>query len=48
MQTRDRIDAVVEGETGGDDPSRWTLVCGEAADDTTLDDLSSRGGPSGP
>ncbi len=39
MQTRDKIDAVVEGETGGDDPSRWTLVCGEAADDATLADL---------
>jgi phosphoribosylaminoimidazolecarboxamide formyltransferase/IMP cyclohydrolase len=39
MQTRDKIDAVVDGETGGDDPSRWTLVCGEAADDATLADL---------
>ncbi len=44
MQTRDKIDAVVEGtaggsQAGGDDPSRWTLVCGEAADDATLADL---------
>ena len=31
MQTRDKIDAEVDG--GGDDPSRWTLVAGEAADD---------------
>jgi phosphoribosylaminoimidazolecarboxamide formyltransferase/IMP cyclohydrolase len=39
MQTRDKIDAVVDGETGGDDPSRWTLVCGHPADDATLVDL---------
>ena len=39
MQTRDKIDAVVEGETGGDDPSRWTLVCGEVADEATIRDL---------
>ncbi|MDQ1536017.1 MAG: phosphoribosylaminoimidazolecarboxamide formyltransferase / cyclohydrolase [Actinomycetota bacterium] len=39
MQTRDRIDAVVDGETGGDDPSRWTLVCGDRADAATLADL---------
>jgi phosphoribosylaminoimidazolecarboxamide formyltransferase/IMP cyclohydrolase len=39
MQTRDKIDAVVAGETGGDDPARWTLVCGDAADDATLADL---------
>jgi phosphoribosylaminoimidazolecarboxamide formyltransferase / IMP cyclohydrolase len=39
MQTRDKIDAVVDGETGGDDQSRWTLVCGDAADAATLADL---------
>jgi phosphoribosylaminoimidazolecarboxamide formyltransferase/IMP cyclohydrolase len=45
MQTRDRIDAVVGGGaggdavTGGDDPSLWTLVCGQPADDATLADL---------
>jgi phosphoribosylaminoimidazolecarboxamide formyltransferase/IMP cyclohydrolase len=39
MQTRDKIDAVVEGETGGDDPSRWRLVCGDPADAATLADL---------
>ena len=31
MQTRDKIDAEVDG--GGDDPSTWTLVAGDAADD---------------
>ena len=36
MQTRDKIDAEAGG---GDDPSRWTLVAGEAADDATLADL---------
>jgi len=40
MQTRDRIDAVVDGATGGDDPSRWVLVCGEPADAATLSDLT--------
>jgi phosphoribosylaminoimidazolecarboxamide formyltransferase / IMP cyclohydrolase len=39
MQTRDKIDAEVPGDTGGDDPSRWTLVCGSAADDVMLADL---------
>jgi phosphoribosylaminoimidazolecarboxamide formyltransferase / IMP cyclohydrolase len=39
MQTRDRIDAVAPGPTGGDSPSRWTLVCGEPADDATIADL---------
>jgi phosphoribosylaminoimidazolecarboxamide formyltransferase/IMP cyclohydrolase len=44
MQTRDRIDAEVEGgpdgqRAGGDDPQRWTLVCGERADAATLSDL---------
>src|SRR5450631_4844620 len=39
MQTRDKVDAVVPGETGGDDPSRWTLVCGVAADAAMLADL---------
>jgi phosphoribosylaminoimidazolecarboxamide formyltransferase / IMP cyclohydrolase len=48
MQSRDRIDAVVgdaadgaagaEG-SGGDDPSRWRLVCGDPADAATLADL---------
>ena len=44
MQTRDKIDAVVEGDepggTGGDDPSRWTLACGEPCDVATMADLS--------
>jgi AICAR transformylase/IMP cyclohydrolase PurH (only IMP cyclohydrolase domain in Aful) len=40
MQTRDKIDAVVEGATGGDDPSRWVLVCGEPADGATITDLA--------
>jgi phosphoribosylaminoimidazolecarboxamide formyltransferase / IMP cyclohydrolase len=39
MQTRDKIDAVVDGATGGDDPSRWTLVCGDPADAAMLADL---------
>ena len=39
MQTRDKIDAVVEGG-GGDDPSLWTLVSGEAADAAQLADLA--------
>jgi phosphoribosylaminoimidazolecarboxamide formyltransferase / IMP cyclohydrolase len=53
MQTRDRIDAVVGDEAGGDagaegaaaesvggdDPSRWRLVCGAPADAATLADL---------
>jgi phosphoribosylaminoimidazolecarboxamide formyltransferase/IMP cyclohydrolase len=38
MQSRDTVDAEVEG--GGDDPSRWTLVSGEAADEATLADLA--------
>ncbi|MDU0312867.1 bifunctional phosphoribosylaminoimidazolecarboxamide formyltransferase/IMP cyclohydrolase [Phycicoccus sp. M110.8] len=39
-QTVDRVDAVVEGDVpGGDDASRWRLVCGEAADEATLADL---------
>jgi phosphoribosylaminoimidazolecarboxamide formyltransferase/IMP cyclohydrolase len=49
MQTRDNIDAVVgDGEvsaaggsgSGGDEPSRWSLVCGEQADAATLADLA--------
>ncbi|NIZ91956.1 bifunctional phosphoribosylaminoimidazolecarboxamide formyltransferase/IMP cyclohydrolase [Kineococcus rubinsiae] len=43
VQTLDRIDAVVEaaeGEPGGDEPSRWALVSGEAADEATLADLA--------
>ena len=43
MQTIDRVDAVVEDEsgavTGGDDPAHWRLVCGAAADEATLRDL---------
>ena len=39
MQTRDKIDAVVDGETGGDDPSRWVRVCGDPADAAMLADL---------
>ena len=39
MQTRDKIDAVVDAETGGDDPSRWKLVCGDPAGAATLSDL---------
>ena len=38
MQSRDTVDAEVDG--GGDDPSRWSLVSGEAADDATLADLA--------
>ncbi len=41
LQTVDRVDAVVEGDKpGGDDPSHWRLVAGEAADERTLSDLS--------
>jgi phosphoribosylaminoimidazolecarboxamide formyltransferase/IMP cyclohydrolase len=33
IQTRDKVDAVVEGDgSGGDDPSLWTLVSGQPAD----------------
>ncbi len=43
-QTVDRVDAVVEpgegSEAGGDDPSRWRLVSGPAADEATLADLA--------
>ncbi|GAA1247679.1 bifunctional phosphoribosylaminoimidazolecarboxamide formyltransferase/IMP cyclohydrolase [Janibacter melonis] len=46
VQQRDAIDAVLEPAEGdrptqghGDDPSRWTLVSGEPADDATLADL---------
>jgi phosphoribosylaminoimidazolecarboxamide formyltransferase/IMP cyclohydrolase len=42
-QTVDRVDAVVEPgegvEAGGDDPSRWRLVSGPAADEATLAEL---------
>jgi phosphoribosylaminoimidazolecarboxamide formyltransferase / IMP cyclohydrolase len=42
-QTADRVDAVVlagEGvEAGGDDPARWRLVSGPAADPATREDL---------
>jgi phosphoribosylaminoimidazolecarboxamide formyltransferase/IMP cyclohydrolase len=49
MQTRDNIDAVVgDGAggpasglgAGGDEPSRWSLVCGDQADAATLADLA--------
>jgi len=40
IQTRDTIDAVVEGATGGDDPSRWVLVCGKPADEAVTADLA--------
>ncbi|WP_411284914.1 bifunctional phosphoribosylaminoimidazolecarboxamide formyltransferase/IMP cyclohydrolase [Lapillicoccus sp.] len=48
VQTVDRVDAVVGGDeagttgdeaSGGDDPSRWTLVSGVPADPATLADL---------
>jgi phosphoribosylaminoimidazolecarboxamide formyltransferase/IMP cyclohydrolase len=40
VQTVDRVDAVVDGETpGGDDASRWRLVSGPVADEATLADL---------
>jgi len=43
MQMRDRVDAGQhEGNqgSGGDDPSAWTLVAGEPADDAMLADLA--------
>ena len=40
MQTRDKVDAVVDGGVGGDDPSLWTLVSGEPADPAMLTDLA--------
>jgi phosphoribosylaminoimidazolecarboxamide formyltransferase/IMP cyclohydrolase len=45
IQARDQIDAVGDGGTsgagtGGDDPSRWTLVCGDPADAATMADLN--------
>ncbi|GAB3067158.1 bifunctional phosphoribosylaminoimidazolecarboxamide formyltransferase/IMP cyclohydrolase [Pedococcus soli] len=41
LQTVDKVDAVVEGDKpGGDDPSRWTLVSGDAADEAMLADLA--------
>ncbi|MEO6144383.1 MAG: bifunctional phosphoribosylaminoimidazolecarboxamide formyltransferase/IMP cyclohydrolase, partial [Dermatophilaceae bacterium] len=40
MQTQDKIDAVVDDGTGGDDPLRWTLVSGDPADVTTMADLA--------
>jgi phosphoribosylaminoimidazolecarboxamide formyltransferase / IMP cyclohydrolase len=44
IQTCDKIDAVAAETSdgsgaGGDDPSRWTLVCGDPADAATLADL---------
>ncbi len=38
VQARDLVDASVAG--GGDEPSAWTLVCGEPADEATLADLA--------
>jgi phosphoribosylaminoimidazolecarboxamide formyltransferase/IMP cyclohydrolase len=38
LQARDAVDATVEG--GGDDPTTWTLVSGEAATETVLADLA--------
>jgi phosphoribosylaminoimidazolecarboxamide formyltransferase/IMP cyclohydrolase len=38
LQARDAIDAEVDG--GGDEPGRWSLVCGQAADKDTLADLA--------
>ena len=38
LQHRDAVDATVDG--GGDDPSAWTLVSGDPADDATLADLT--------
>ncbi|MGI8948967.1 MAG: bifunctional phosphoribosylaminoimidazolecarboxamide formyltransferase/IMP cyclohydrolase [Ornithinimicrobium sp.] len=38
MQQRDLVDAEVDD--GGDDPSRWRLVAGQAADDGALADLA--------
>lgn len=38
VQKRDRVDAVVE--SGGDDPTTWTLAAGEPADAATLADLA--------
>ena len=42
MQSRDAVDAVVEGDegvTGGDDAANWRLVSGSAADAATIADL---------
>jgi phosphoribosylaminoimidazolecarboxamide formyltransferase/IMP cyclohydrolase len=40
VQTADRLDAVAAGpDGGGDDPARWRLVSGNAADAGTLADL---------
>ena len=38
VQTADRVDA--ETADGGDDPARWQLACGPAADQATLADLA--------
>ncbi|PPK97631.1 phosphoribosylaminoimidazolecarboxamide formyltransferase/IMP cyclohydrolase [Kineococcus xinjiangensis] len=41
VQGTDRIDAAVAGDgPGGDDPSTWQLVAGDAADESTLADLA--------
>jgi len=40
VQTRDTVQAVVDGGTGGDDPSHWTLVCGSPADVAMMADLA--------
>jgi phosphoribosylaminoimidazolecarboxamide formyltransferase/IMP cyclohydrolase len=39
IQRVDHVDAVLDGQ-GGDDPSSWTVVAGEPADDATLADLA--------
>ena len=39
LQQVDRVDAVLE-EQGGDDPSAWTLVAGDPADEQTVADLA--------
>jgi phosphoribosylaminoimidazolecarboxamide formyltransferase/IMP cyclohydrolase len=40
IQTRDRVDAVVNEGTGGDDARLWTLVCGDPADPALMADLT--------
>ena len=47
VQDRDALDGVVDAKEGekptqghGDDPSRWTIVTGDAADEQTLADLA--------
>jgi len=40
IQTRDRVDTVVNEGTGGDDARLWTLVCGDPADPALMADLT--------